>query len=203
MGQRHLVLLGDSTLDNGAYTRPQPDSAAHVARLLGAEWTVELLAQDGAVIADLPRQLSLLRGRPHLAVLSIGGNDLTPHIGLLERRRTSAADLLGELLDVAEVFGRRYETAARSVADRAERTMLCTIYEAPLEPASLAKLARVPLAVVNDRILRTGIRLGLELVDLRDVCTQPSDFVLQIEPSAQGAEKIARAIALRASLLPA
>jgi hypothetical protein len=64
-----------------------------------------------------------------------------------------------------------------------------------LEPAPYAKLARVPLAVLNDRIMRIAARLGLDVLDLRSICTEPSDFVLQIEPSAKGAAKIARAIA--------
>jgi hypothetical protein len=51
------------------------------------------------------------------------------------------------------------------------------------------------LALLNDRILRTGARLGLDVLELRSVCTEPGDFVQQIEPSAQGAAKIARAIA--------
>jgi hypothetical protein len=53
---------------------------------------------------------------------------------------------------------------------------------------------RVPLAVLNDRILRTAAKLGLDALDLRSVCTEATDFVQQIEPSPQGAAKIAKAI---------
>jgi lysophospholipase L1-like esterase len=195
MAGQSVVLLGDSILDNGPYTRPEPDTTAHLQRLLGSEWSVQRLARDGARLSDLRGQLGELTTRPTLSVLSIGGNDITAHIGLLERRSTSSGALLGDLLGIAEDFDAAYEAAARAVAERAERTMLCTIYEARLEPPIFARLARVPLAVLNDRILRIGARLGLDVLELRSICTEPGDYVMQIEPSAQGAAKIARAIA--------
>jgi hypothetical protein len=128
-------------------------------------------------------------------VLSVGGNDVTAHLPLLDRRHTSAADLLEALLSIADDFEREYARIAAQVAGRARRTILCTIYEVRLEPPIYARLARVPLGVLNDRIIGVASRLGLEVLDLRSVCTGPEDFVLQIEPSAQGAAKIATAIA--------
>jgi lysophospholipase L1-like esterase len=191
----NVVLFGDSILDNAPYTRPEPDTTAHLRRLLAPQGSVTCLARDGAVMSDLRYQLSELERRPSHAVLSIGGNDATRHIGILERRATSAGDLLGELLGIADEFGRRYEAVAAAVAERADRTILCTIYEVPLEPPVFARLARVPLALLNDRIVRAAARLGLDVLELRTVCTEPNDFVMQIEPSPRGAAKIARAIA--------
>lgn len=195
MSVRSLVLLGDSILDNGPYTYPEPDTTAHLQRLLAPDWTVQRWAQDGAIMQHLPSQLALLDGQPDVAVLSIGGNDLTPYIGLIERRADSNAEVLAELLAIADGFSLQYEAAARSVAERAARTVLCTIYEVKLEPPIVGHLARVPLGLINDRIQWIGARLGLEVLELRSVCTEEEDFVLQIEPSPQGAEKIARAIA--------
>jgi lysophospholipase L1-like esterase len=195
MSRQSLVLLGDSILDNGPYTRPEPDTTAHLARLLAPDWSVECLARDGATMSDLRMQLEELQARPSWAVLSIGGNDASEHIGLLERRTTSAAELFTELVAIGDTFGRRYEASAKAVSERAERTLLCTIYEVQLEPPALARLARAPLAILNDQILRVGARLGLDVLELRSLCTEPADFVLQIEPSPRGAAKIARAIA--------
>jgi hypothetical protein len=195
MSERTLVLLGDSILDNAPYTMPEPDTTAHLQRLLGPRWSVHRLAQDGAKMSDVRFQLRALTTPPAAAVLSIGGNDAGEHIGLLERRASAAAEILHELLIIADDFGRRYEAVARAVAERVPRTLLCTIYEVQLEPPPYARLARVPLAVLNDRIVRTGARLGLDILELRSVCTEPGDFVLQIEPSAQGAARIASAIA--------
>src|SRR5215218_4847963 len=98
MSRQSLVLLGDSILDNGPYTRPEPDTTAHLERLLAPQWSVRRLARDGATIGDLRFQLGELPTRPAQAVLSIGGNDAARHVGLLERRATSAVAILDELL---------------------------------------------------------------------------------------------------------
>jgi lysophospholipase L1-like esterase len=195
MSGHSVVLLGDSILDNWPYTRPAPDTTALLEARLGSAWSVERLAQDGATLSGLPYQLAQLRRRHTWAVVSIGGNDLSAHVGLLGRQATSSAELLGELLRIADDFSRRYETAAQAVAERAERVLLCTVYEVPLEPPIYAELARAPLGLFNDRIVRAGARLGVDVLDLRSVCTEKGDFVLQIEPSPRGAAKIAEAIA--------
>jgi len=193
MATQTLALLGDSILDNQPYTRPEPDTTAHLQRLLTG-WSIERHAQDGATMGDVAYQLRTLAQRPALAVLSVGGNDAAEHIGLLQKRASTAAEVLQELLAIADDFARRYDAVARSVRERAERVVLCTIYEVQLEPPLYAQLARVPLAILNDRIVRIGSSLGLDVLELRSVCTEPGDFVLMIEPSARGAEKIARAI---------
>ncbi|HYC31876.1 MAG TPA: SGNH/GDSL hydrolase family protein [Gemmatimonadales bacterium] len=195
MTDRTVALLGDSILDNAPYTRPEPDTTAVLRERLAAGWTVVRLARDGATMSDMRFQLAELDGSPDHAVVSIGGNDATGHIGLLDRRATHAAEVLEELLGIADEFQRRYEATVAAVAERARHTVLCTIYEVPLEPPAVARLARVPLAVLNDRIVRTAARLGVDVLELRSVCTDPADFVRQIEPSPRGAGKIARAIA--------
>lgn len=195
MSDRTVVLLGDSILDNAPYTLGEPDTTTHLARLLGSHWSVRRLARDGSVMSDVPQQLRRLEARPDVAVLSIGGNDAAEHLDVLDKRVATAGEVLEELLAIADAFERRYEEVARAVAARAERTLLCTIYEVQLEPARYARLVRAPVALLDDRIIRTGARLGLDVLDLRGVCTEPDDFVLRIEPSAQGAAKIARAIA--------
>lgn len=194
MTPRHLVLLGDSILDNAPYTRPAPDTAAHLRRLIGQEWTVELLALDGARMADMREQVARL-DRPSVAVLSIGGNDVTRHVSLLSGPATSARDVIGELLAIVEAFGAQYDAVLDSLRPVVRRLVLCTIYDVPLEPPELARLARVPIALLDDRIVRAGAARGLEVIDLRAVCTEAADFTLEIEPSAQGARKIAQAIA--------
>ena len=154
-------------------------------------------------MADVSAQLRQLSGRATVAVLSVGGNDAVEHVGILSRPAKSSAEVLHQLLRIAEDFAERYEVVARSVAKHADRVVLCTIYEAPLEPPMYAELARVPLSLLNDRIIQVASRLGLDVLDLRSICDDPRDFVMQIEPSARGAAKIARAIAGLVSEPPA
>ena len=190
-----LALFGDSILDNAPYTRPEPDTTTHLQKALGDDWLVRCYARDGAVMSEVPGQVATLTKRPAVAVLSIGGNDLTPHISILEQPITSSGRVFDELDRIVQAFDREYSRVAESVARKAERTILCTIYEVQLEPSVFARRVRIPLAAINDRIIRTASRLDLEVLELRSICTEKSDFVQQIEPSARGAEKIARAIA--------
>ena len=48
--------------------------------------------------------------------------------------------------------------------------------------------------VFNDVIFRLGIESGLPIIDLRFVCSSPSDYANPIEPSSDGGAKIAGTI---------
>jgi hypothetical protein len=194
MAPSHLVLLGDSILDNAPYTTPKPDTAAHLRRLIGERWSVELLARDGARMAEMQEQVDLIDG-PAVAVLSIGGNDATRYIGMLGKPATSVGGVIGDFLAIADGFAPRYAAVVDALVPRVSRLVLCTLYDVRLEPPEAARLVRLPIALINDRIIGVAIARGLEVIDLRAVCTEDADFTLQIEPSPQGAEKIARAIA--------
>jgi hypothetical protein len=45
----HIVLLGDSILDNASYTSGGPDVISQVREILPKDWKATLLAVDGAV----------------------------------------------------------------------------------------------------------------------------------------------------------
>lgn len=47
----------------------------------------------------------------------------------------------------------------------------------------------------NDAILRAAFELRLDVIDLRLVCSEQSDYANPIEPSGAGGKKIAAAIA--------
>ena len=71
----HLILLGDSILDNGAYTNGQPPVIDQLRGHLPAGWKATLAAIDGSTTDDIPTQLAGLPGDATHLVLSIGGND--------------------------------------------------------------------------------------------------------------------------------
>ena len=193
MTQR-LALLGDSILDNNPYVAPEPDTARHLQRSLGSSWVVDLLARDGSTMADLRFQISNLVAIPELAILSVGGNDAMEHIGILEQRTTTTTQLLEQLQNVADTFGTRYRQVLDALLPRVGRLVVCTVYEPPLMDAQTARLARVPLSLLNDQIVRAASALRADVLDLRAICTEASDFVKEIEPSPAGARKIAAAI---------
>lgn len=53
---------------------------------------------------------------------------------------------------IADRFEANYVQLAPGIANRTPRLVLCTVYEPPLLDAVTARLARVPLGVLNDRI---------------------------------------------------
>jgi hypothetical protein len=193
-----LALVGDGILANGAHTKGQPDSASVLRQLLPA-WTVTLVAGEGSTMADVASQLSKLPAGVDLAVLSVGGNDAMKHVDLLQLPAASSGETLDALIAMADGFAGIYERAVKSVRDRVPRLVLCTIYEPPLVGKNTASRARVVVTMLNDGILRTAYRWGLDVLDLRAICTDPGDFTQQISPSGTGAAKIGRAIAATAS----
>jgi len=190
----HLVLLGDGILANGAHTRQEPDTALTIRQLLPG-WTVTLLAAEGAPIAAVSTQVQRIPANPDLVVLSVGGNDAIEHTDIMQQPAVSSGETLDALIKLVEGFAEKYEGAVKTVRDRAPRVVLCTIYEPPLVGKNTASRARVVLTLLNDRVMRTAYRWGLDVLDLRAICTSPGDFTLQIAPSAAGAAKIGRAIA--------
>jgi lysophospholipase L1-like esterase len=190
----HVVLLGDSIFDNAAYVAGGPDVVAQLRAILPAGWTATLLAVDGAIISEVPSQLSRLpRDATHL-VLSAGGNDVLAHTDLLDRRASSSAQVLGWLADAAEEFEERYRKLLAAVAGRRLPLTVCTIYNGNLQPP-VQRIAATALSVFNDAILRVAAEHSVRVLELRLVCTDPRDYANPIEPSVIGGAKISRAIA--------
>ena len=192
-----VILLGDSVFDNGAYVQGGPDVGAQLRRLLPDGWKVTMLAVDAGTLEDVAGQLAQLpRDATHLA-LSVGGNDALRHAELLEA--SIGVDVLARVADAAAAFAPRYEATLAAVHRVGLPLIACTIYEGNLG-GSLQKRAIGAVAVFNDRIQRAARRLGVPLLELRDIFTDPGDYANPIEPSALGGEKVA--IALRNWLVP-
>jgi hypothetical protein len=163
--------------------------------MLGVGWVVELAAQDGATMDLLAPQLETLSGLSNFTVLSLGGNDAVGHLDILVPRPSTSTQMLTLLMNIADDFEEDYARVLRMLQARSDRLIVCTIYEPPLAGPDQARLAEVPLSILNDRIIRAATKFGVDVLDLRSVCTDARDFVQEIEPSAEGARKIAAAIA--------
>ena len=190
----HIVLLGDSSFDNGAYTGGEPDVCGHLRVIVPAPWTASSVAIDGSTIADLGAQL---RGMPAAAshlVVSIGGNDALTHWGALRMPAVTIADALMEWTGRVNEFERAYRAAVADVLAAGRATTICTIYNGRLD-SPRAEAARLALRLFNDAILRVAFGHRLPVIDLRLVCAEPSDYATPIEPSGPGGLKIAQAIA--------
>ena len=191
----HVVLLGDSIFDNAAYVAGGPDVVTQLRAILPEGWRATLCAVDGAVVSGVGRQLARIPGDATHLVLSIGGNDSLGHIGILDRPARSTADALDLLAGIGSTFAGHYREMLDEVLARGLPTILCTIYEGALPDPALHRRARVALHAFNDPIVRAALESGASLIDLRLVCSDPADYANPIEPSVQGGNKIARAIA--------
>ena len=193
----HVVLLGDSIFDNAAYVGGGPDVIAQLRAALYTGWKATLLAVDGAVIDDVPRQLARLPADTTHIVLSVGGNDALGHLGLFDRRPRNGAEALGWFADAAAGFSTRYRTLLERMAKtkRAEQHVaICTIYSGNLG-ADTQRAATAGIAIFNDAITRAVREHGWPIIELRDLFTDPADYANPIEPSVRGGAKMARAIA--------
>jgi hypothetical protein len=191
----HVALLGDSIFDNSSYTRGEPDVVEHLRQLLPKPWQATLLAVDGATTLGLPAQVKRIPdGVSHLAV-SIGGNDALGNLDMLNARATSSEDALFLFEERIARFEQRYRDALELVRARKLPTTVCTIYNGNLPEPREARKARMALMMFNDVIARTAYDYGFDLVELRVVCSEPSDYANPIEPSGSGGRKIARILA--------
>ena len=188
-----VVLLGDSILDNGAYTGGGPHVAAQLQAALPPGWRSVLAAVDGATTEDVPRQMGDVPEDAAVLVLSAGGNDLLMHSDVLDQPATGSAQVLARLAQLADGFEVDYRAMLRHVLAPGIPTALCTVYNGNLPPPQ-GRLAATAMAVFDDRILRVAMEKSLPVIELRAVCSRPEDYANPIEPSSIGGEKIARAI---------
>jgi hypothetical protein len=190
----HVVLLGDSIFDNAAYVRGGPDVVRQVRSKLPTDWDSTLLAVDGAVTREVLRQLARLpKDATHL-VVSAGGNDALGASFLLGQRVGTVAEAVSLLEKAQSHFASDYAEMADAVIATGLPAAFCTVYDTP--PSSPDHLiVRTALSVFNDVITRAAFTRGAGLIDLRLICNSEEDYANPIEPSIQGGDKIASAIA--------
>ncbi|MDB5699404.1 MAG: hydrolase family protein [Alphaproteobacteria bacterium] len=194
----HVVLLGDSILDNAAYVPGEPDVVRQVRSALPSGWSASLLAADGAVTAQVAAQAARLPGDATHLVVSVGGNDALGESSILGASARTVGEAVLILSNAQERFGRAYAAMVRAVLAARLPTALCTIYDTPASAPGHREV-RTALSLFNDVITRAAFGAGAALIDLRLICNEDSDYANPIEPSARGGAKIAAAIAAWAS----
>ncbi len=191
----HVVLLGDSVFDNGAYVGGGPDVASQLQQRLPRDWEAILRAVDGSVARNVVSQANELACEDAYLIVSAGGNDALGAAGILHEGARSVAEVLMKLADLQDEFQRDYRMMLKAVLKHRRPTALCTIYYPRFADAQLQRMAVTALSVFNDCIMREAFMGGLPLIDLRLVCDEDEDYANPIEPSVSGGAKIASAIA--------
>jgi hypothetical protein len=190
----HVVLLGDSILDCEHYTGGKPDVAQRLHSILGEDWRVTLIARDGATTGSLGWQVKDIPPDATHLILSIGGNDAMGEQKILDDPELrTMRDALDDLSFMAELFAMSYADAVTPLVETGIPLTICTIYSCDF-PEDVKYPVQAALALFNDVIIRFALAHHIPILDLRNVCTEPEDFTMQIEPSAIGGAKIAAAI---------
>ena len=193
----HLVLLGDSTIDNQSYTGDEPDVEAHIRAQLKEGSTVDRLARDGDVTGGVTKQLEQLEHLPYTPthlVLSVGGNDALDHIDVFHRPATNVGGALSDLADILDQFQDNYRSCLDGVLAHDLPTVVCTIYNGDFPDMDYQRVVSTTVRLFDDVIMQCAFDAGCPVVDLRRVCTDSADYFNPIEPGAEGGRKIASAI---------
>jgi hypothetical protein len=195
----HLVLLGDSILDNAQYTSGGPDVVSQVHNLLPSGWGASLLAVDGSTTVNIPDQMQRLPKECTHLVLSVGGNNALTEasrlgISFFGMTGEPTSKSLDSLADISDAFESQYRSAVDACLRPGLPLAVCTIYNGCFPDKSYQRIASLALAIFNDVIIRVAIERVLSVIDLRLICTAPTDYANPIEPSSVGGEKIAKVI---------
>ncbi len=190
----HISLLGDSIFDNSSYTQGGPDVVAQLRPLLGSSDKATLLAVDGATSDDVHFQLERLPLDATHLVLSAGGNDALGASDVLLRPVSTVGEGVWMVAEAAQSFEKRYSRLLDALESKGLPLIVCTVYNPRFSDPMQQGVCVAALCLFNDAIIRGALGRGLPILDLRAICTAHDDYANDIEPSSQGALKIARAI---------
>ena len=210
MAEQHIVLCGDSIIDNGSYVNQgEPDVHQQVKDLM-PDSKVTLLAVDGNVTKDIEDQMNNLPKDATHIFISIGGNDGYDRMNIFDESTNTIGDAMSPLYEMRNEFEIDYNKMLKNVLSYEIPTTLCSIYYPRFDKSDnegrrnylggknnqvpIKKMAMVGLSMYNDIITKEAFQVGLPLIDLRVLCNDDKDFANPIEPSAIGGEKIATAI---------
>ncbi|MEM1262497.1 MAG: SGNH/GDSL hydrolase family protein [Pseudomonadota bacterium] len=189
----HIVLLGDSIFDNGAYVPGEPPVREQLEQILPEGASVTLLAVDGDTTVHVEGQLEDMPSTATHVVLSCGGNDALNFLPEFTKTAGTIADAMFRFGEIRQVFRSRYHDMLRAIMAHGLPLYVCTIYD---QVPNIGEAERAALAMFNEIILQEAQSSAAAIIDLRLICREAGDYssVSPIEPSVQGGQKIASAI---------
>ena len=189
----HLVLLGDSIIDNKNYTKGGLSVEGHLRQstLAGA---ITRLATDGHTTSFIPKQLERLPDDATHLLLSVGGNDALMNIDILERPALDVFGAVSGIASVIDVFEKDYRKCLDDVLSHSLPTTVCTIYNGAFDSVREQRVMTTMVRLFNDVIIQCANESDCPVIDLRTICTEREDYFNPIEPSAEGGRMIADAI---------
>jgi hypothetical protein len=191
----HIVLLGDSVLDNKAYVQAnEPDVRAQLGSLLGDSHQLTRCAVDGSTTIDIVGQYDKIpKDATHL-VVSIGGSDLVDQIVYVDAPANTMMESMIILSALSDQFRKQYHDTLQDILKRGLPTIICTMYNPRFDDDTMVAVLGTALQAFNDCIFQEVSKAGLPLIELRSICDSEEDFANSIELSAIGGQKVAGSI---------
>lgn len=192
-----LFIYGDSIIDNGAYvSSAEPDVPDQIRAVL-PDVSIMSHAVDGARCDEIFEQIRASPPPIDAAVLLTGGgNDAIDTMWVLgEEEDRTFPEVLALLTNIKEQFREKYVPLLKVLVGR--RVLAATIYNPSFsDPVNEGMLrpAIGMLTAFNDVIQQEALSRDFSVLELRNLFLERQDFANPIEPSAQGGEKIARAV---------
>lgn len=201
----HVALLGDSTFDNRGYVGPEGkgvhDHLTDKLATVPGAYKVTQCAVDGALIAAIASQRSVVPEDTTHIVISVGGNNGLCTTSMFAAECTNVAEACVRVFTVVAQLEREYFEMVRSTYEhfgQRKHITLCSVYNPCFSPFDMRldqRAVNLAVTLFSDMVVRTGAKFGLPVIDFRRVMTEQTDFANPIEPSHTGGEKIAQAIA--------
>jgi len=196
----HIVLLGDSTLDNGRYLNLAGGELSVEKQLskrcLERGWEMTVLAQDGSMLEDvLLRQIPLIPECTTHIIMSASGNDLLSLLNQMVMANFSMRSMYNAIIQGLAQVAERYNSVLKALTALGCHVACCTVYRPNFNQMFFKSLATVSLGLHNSRLKQISAELDCSVIDLANMFDCDEDFANPLELSTRGGSKLVENIA--------
>lgn len=190
----HVVLLGDSTLDNGRYLNAALGEMSVGQQLekwcAERKWRLTVLAQDGSLLDDV--LLTQLPQMPETAthlVLSASGNDLLQLLNQMVAANFSLSSMYDAVSSGLQRVAVRYQRVVAELKRRTRHLACCTVYRPNFNQFFFKSLAVFSLSIHNSRLMQIAQDFDSSVIDLASMF-DAGDFANPLELNTRGGAKL-------------
>lgn len=196
----HVVLLGDSTLDNGRYLNLEGGELSVEKQLskrcVEQGWWLTSLAQDGALLEEV-----VALQCPHIPVsathlvLSASGNDLLALLNQIVTESFSVSSIYAAVGAGMKKVAEAYSDLLQSLGSLGCHLACCTVYEPIFTNMFIRSLAKFALGLHNSRLHQISKDIDCSVIDLANLFDSSEDFANPLELNTRGGSKLVENVA--------
>lgn len=196
----HVVLLGDSTLDNARYLNlafGELSVEKQLARRCAEKnWLLTVLAQDGSLLEDvLQRQLPKVPENATHVVISASGNDLLALLNQMVVAKFTLGSMYSAIGEGLKQVSQRYRGLIHNLRSLGCHLACCTVYRPNFNHVFFKSLATFSLGLHNSRLMQIAQDFDCSVIDLANMLEGQEDFANPLELSTRGGSKVVENIA--------